>query len=623
MRILGIVFWFTCLHGQVLTCADNWKPLAQPTSSYLTDMTYDGNQYWAVGDHGLIMSSIDGVQWDRKQTPCFYPLAGIAWNGSRFIAVGRYGTILTSLDGERWVIWPSGTNNHFNGVLAEGSHFYVYGENGMLLTNLFNGWIPLTSNTSQHLTDAILVAGRLFVSGRQGVVIWSDDGVNWTLASTPTTQSLYGLASDGGTIIAVGYDATVIRSVNLGTTWTPESAGGLPTCHYTAAMFSDGQFHILGHNGCHKQSPTGVVWSGVFLGQDFTPAGVATSLTEALVCGRDGRIMQLPIGGSWNELSWGLRDHFLAVYEHNGMLVATGLDGLIARSIDGVQWWSSTSSTSSHLGSIIHFAGRWIAAGSSMTILSSPDGVSWIPAPVLGSDQFEDLVASPSRAIAVTYNGEIYYSSDGMTWLQADSSVVNTYLQGCGYLPGTNKFVAGGEDGGLYFSDDQGVTWQTSADSQSLTSEWIQSFTVHQGELIGFTTPGTLIHSSNGEDWSVLSPGPQGTYFRGSQLATRNGVLYYLGNYIQPSILVKRGPGLIRDTTALVHTSLDGVNWRLQSGVIHYDRSFGFAWLNDVMVTVGWSGSVHRMTSLSEHFPDWGLRRDVPDFLMMLARCWD
>lgn len=53
--------------------------------------------------------------------------------------------------------------------------------------------------------------------------------------------------------------------------------------------------------------------------------------------------------------------------------------------------------------------------------------------------------------------------------------------------------------------------------------------------------------------------------------------LFALANRVQSGIVVKRGSGPIRDTTALLFSTRDGTNWRSQPAIIHYDMQLAIA----------------------------------------------
>ena len=97
-----------------LLCGIDWQwvdPL--PQGNTLNSVAYNGSIYVAVGEHGTILVSNDGVDWDLNSSPTPNALHDIIWASGEFIAVGDNGTIITSLDGITWMIYPSYLKNRF------------------------------------------------------------------------------------------------------------------------------------------------------------------------------------------------------------------------------------------------------------------------------------------------------------------------------------------------------------------------------------------------------------------------------------------------------------------------------------------------------------------------------
>ncbi len=622
MRLIALLLCSLCLQAQVWTCADNWAPQAQPTSSYMGGMTFDGNRYWVVGDHGMIMSSLDGLQWDRKFTPCFGQLSAIAWNGIRYVAVGAKGLVVTSLDGDHWSVWSSGTNLRLRGVIAAESFFYVFGDDGLLMVSWFGGWLPLNSNTANDLYAAGKFDDRLVMVGSGGTIIYSDNNVDWIVPSVSTGNRLHDVVANGSVLIAVGTQGTIVRSTNLGSSWTVIAQGGINPCSYRVATTLDGDFHIMGNNGCHKTSSDGLSWGAGSAGvTGFSASSETSDGFESIASSVDGRFLSYQQGGLWQEYSSGTRKWLIAIHQDNGVAVAVGFDGEILRSQSSGNWQSATSNTNEHLFDVNRLGGTWIAVGYQSTLLTSPDGTLWSPVAIPGALQFSALATGNGRAIAVARSGEIYYSDDAVLWLPANTSAIVDTMQASIFLPSSQYFVAAGGDGGLYYSDD-GTDWDISFDSGDLTMEWIQSLTLHNGNIVGLTSLGTLITSVNGEDWSLLGSVPSWQYLHSRAIGSHNGVLYLLGQYIQPSVITKSGPTPIPDSTTLVFSSLNGSNWKPQPAMIHFDLAYDMEWWGNELITVGLQGSIHRFVSLSDEFSNWAITQQVGDYVAMINRCW-
>jgi hypothetical protein len=69
-----------------------WRVVSAP----LFGVTYGGGQFVAVGGGGTLLTSLDGLTWQRVGSGTNRGLDGVTYGGGRFVAVGRYGVILTS-----------------------------------------------------------------------------------------------------------------------------------------------------------------------------------------------------------------------------------------------------------------------------------------------------------------------------------------------------------------------------------------------------------------------------------------------------------------------------------------------------------------------------------------------
>ena len=108
------------------------------------------------------------------------------------VAVGANGVILKSINDGPWDEMVSGTTNGLYGVIYGGPA----GGN--------QGWI---------------------VVGQGGIILISNDGVLWTTETPFTGSNLYGVASSGDMIMAIGGSGVLGLSVTLGEVWDEKSSG--------------------------------------------------------------------------------------------------------------------------------------------------------------------------------------------------------------------------------------------------------------------------------------------------------------------------------------------------------------------------------------------------------------
>ena len=193
-------------------------------------------------------------------------LRTITFAQGQFLAVGDGGTIATSPDGDKWTQVPSGTTLNLRAidyadrqyVAVGGSSVGPNGTSGIFTSPDGLNWIERYRgiglfNAVAHGNDRWVVVGGPDTEAAP-ILIWSDDGINWTAAKGPDVEpgvdatSLYGAAYGNGVFVAVypGWDFSVPQSAAYvssdGINWTRDyGVKGL-----RAVTFVNGQFVAVG-----------------------------------------------------------------------------------------------------------------------------------------------------------------------------------------------------------------------------------------------------------------------------------------------------------------------------------------------------------------------------------------
>lgn len=215
-RLLGLAQAGTRLvavgqQGVILTSLDgrHWRQADSPVSSMLTRVRFRGEQEgWAVGYDAAILHTTDGGQtWQLQHydatARALYDILFL--DAQRGIAVGAYGSYYRTLDGGK--TWEA---QQF--PLAElGQHF----------------------NRLLRLAD-----GMLFLAGERGLLARStDDGASWQMLQSPYAGSFFGaLALDNGRLLAYGMRGNIYVTDDLRRCPTQDPAKYDP---YTAETVTD------------------------------------------------------------------------------------------------------------------------------------------------------------------------------------------------------------------------------------------------------------------------------------------------------------------------------------------------------------------------------------------------
>ena len=305
MNILRGILWAAAVAGSALMTGlveaaealDNWHVRTAPTSENLNAVAFGAGRFVAVGDKGVIISSLDGTDWVKETSPVSLTLEDVVFGNELFVAVGRNQLVVTSPDGQQWT-----QQNHTLGggplnLLHDGTRFVM------------------------------IMAG-----GAMGL---STNGVQWfPLPSVPVTSDVGSIAYGNGVYVEVGYKKTgvppnVFSSSNL-QQWTPRAAGVPDTL--VGVGYGLGFFVATGMNGALITSPDGVEWTPRTSHTTGFIWDVASDGRSLVAASQWGRILTSPNAVDWTahetELPW----HLLSVAFGKSTFVAVGWDGQIVQS---------------------------------------------------------------------------------------------------------------------------------------------------------------------------------------------------------------------------------------------------------------------------------------------------
>ncbi|TXH05947.1 MAG: glycosyl hydrolase [Nevskiaceae bacterium] len=225
--------------------------------------TKAGNRTVAVGDHGVILLSDDGVHFRQAKTVPYRSLLTTVQlvDAQRGYAGGHDGVLLGTKDGgETWVLLRStpGVEKpvmslHFDSA----EHGFAVGLYGWAVETSDGGktWTDVhvgdDKNGDRHLFHLFIsLKGTWLIAGEQGTVFRSaDSGKTWQGLNTGDQGSLWnGLALTDGTLLVCGMRGHIYRSTDDGLTWqavasdTTQSLTGI-------AQMPDGSIVIVGLDG--------------------------------------------------------------------------------------------------------------------------------------------------------------------------------------------------------------------------------------------------------------------------------------------------------------------------------------------------------------------------------------
>jgi hypothetical protein len=507
-------------------------------------------------------------------------IAAMADFNGLVIQAANLGQLYTSDDLQLWVPRTTNTTNSLQALTVFGNQLVVTGENGAVLHSTDGVNYSCTNLGTADWLVAVAASSNLLVAvGDNAAIYTSTDAAHWTRQAAPPNVNgdwLQGVAYGAGTFVTVGDSGYIATSTN-GTNWTyraspatgdltyvgwintPGGTGGFTAPSFVAV--SDAGEAIISTNG-------GTNWASE---PNYTPTTnvlyTAAGNTDSRIIAGDGQIsMERMIAGArWPTNSAGtpLWTYFSSLWETNlatEYLLAgqTGFTAAGAETNSVYSWNQLDDSIRSWLWSVTTNAGLYVAVGDNATIMTSADGVQW-----------------DTEAIPYT-NGV---------------SPANTVFFGVG--GSSNLLIAVGNGGATVLSTNNSVTVVTTNSDGTLSTNSASTFGILWNPVPPATTNdlhgvaffndqyyvsggnGTVLRSPNGVAWS-------------KQITPTTAFISGLAAY--PGGMVAVGD------MGTILTSPDGASWTLQSSPTT-NWIFRIRYLGGTLIAVGENGTILTSTN--------------------------
>jgi hypothetical protein len=191
--LLLVFIIYTIAFSQQVWTRSNYVP----TTSDLSGVTYGNGKFIAVGKYGIILSSSDGITWNRCYTDSLIYLESVTFGANRFVTVGYSFSndckMLSSADGIAWEensTWLS--RRMLNSVIWGDNQFVAVGQYtldtfpsrticGSISTSPDGiTWISQQLEKSLPFIDITWANNKYIIGGTQGEMYISSDGISWT-----------------------------------------------------------------------------------------------------------------------------------------------------------------------------------------------------------------------------------------------------------------------------------------------------------------------------------------------------------------------------------------------------------------------------------------------------------
>lgn len=446
--IVCLIVSFTSVNFYAINAAEatTWTKLIESSKDTLQAVTYSGNLLVAVGENGLIRTSVDGDNWLYQSSGTANNLNDVAYGAGLFVACGNSGTILTSKDGTKWSSVKTNTKYNLSTVFFDNSKFIAVGEHGILLVSGDTiKWDILVTSINDSLTDICMNDSTYIIGGYSGLYI-SKDLMNWTHIKE----------SENRTIKTIVFDGKKLLAITQGNYERREELGGVRDTYSYVLISTDG-------SNWSKEEIHGAFNKVIWDGKRFFAINGITGIW--------GSEQEVQIRTSNDGIEWSSE-----MLEHIGILndlvwtgeyyIGVGYQNSILKSIDGEKWTDLTIDTLSESLGIVSDGNSFVSLGNEGNIMVTKDMKSWTNAKI--SDAYHlDSIYWRDGAFYI-WGSEKAYSSNKCLFISKDLKKWDEFKTTSGFFTtfsnqhinrviyNGNRFVCG-----FKWSDD-GIEWDKS-----------------------------------------------------------------------------------------------------------------------------------------------------------------
>ena len=408
------------------------------------------------------------------------------------VQVCERGRFYHSSDLVNWTVGNSGATKSLRSVAFLNNRIIITGQEGAVLwgdsiTNMQAGTI---ASTLDWLEDVATSTNMAVAVGDFGAIYTSTDGINWTARTPVNSEWLRAVTWAGGQWVAVGETGTILTSAN-GTSWTQRTSG--TTSDLNNVAYLDGTYYVVGGGGISMSSTDAITWTSENIGATNDLFAIATAGGSTRLYVGEDVVWQTLNGTGWFQVAdvtggppaW----TYYAVLGFTDAFVLAGrtgfqVDASRTNSVGVFTWTTTYESPRQWIWDIVYNGNNYVAVGDFGTIMTSGNGAAFdleiVPDSVTNSTLL-GVAGDTNLLVAVGDSGKIVFSTNSMVEVvSTNNSVVETNLV-----------------------SELGINW---SDANSPTAQTLQGITLYNGEFHVAGNSGALAKSSNGKNWTSLTP---------------------------------------------------------------------------------------------------------------------
>ncbi len=419
--------------------------------------------------------------WERGLPQGNNLTAVAATSATSALAVGDFGSIV-QYTATGWTTRDSGTLNNLTGVAVSGTTAWAVGATATLVKSTDSGstWAALSCTACGNLTAATFRSAAVgVIAGTGGIRYTTDGGATFTLAtgSVTTIIKLAWSPSPSSTVVyGMTVGGQVYKSLNDGVTWVAGTSPMASGTSYGLTALSDTEVWVAAKAfGVFRNTASGTgVWAGSLLTAgaiNYEMVGIAMSTATSVY------VIGAPLGSSTPDLQFklfsctsaGCTEVALgtqktdvwpqAIWASGTNLFIVGQGGMIFRSTNGTTFSNDGNATGQRYFDVASVdADHQVAAGAEGAI-SVGNFQIWSEFRC-GTGDFQAVAVGTSTTVLVSNSGAVCFSANTnlATWSLGVSPAGNNARRTVAWVTG-NTFVAGGDDGLVWYSTTGGTSW--------------------------------------------------------------------------------------------------------------------------------------------------------------------
>jgi hypothetical protein len=377
--------------------------------------------------------------------------------------------------------------------------------------------------------DLLFLTGKIIAATDKGLFVSYDNGLNWFSHNTGITDSINGvrdLEINSNRLIATTSSA-IYYSDNFGLSWTASNTAG---SNFRKIAVNSGSIIITSTTGILKSDDNGLTFNISNSGINGTNILRAINVAGTFYCTKNNSIeiyRSTDNGASWQLSNSGIsgtyNSSFSALSYVNGKVFFSSTTNLFELNLATGIWVLSAINSSNPIRILEYNSNSYFGRIYNMyeQILKSDSlGLNWFETGkgAYLSSVTKLFVSNTNLFAAVNFNGLYKLNSSDSSWIRftplnynfggsiTNGSVGEVYniVYGAG-----NKYYVG-TDGGVWSSNDNGVTWVQSHVGLPITNtpagyKTVKDLYINGNSIIAATTGGIYRSTDQANTWTQVS----------------------------------------------------------------------------------------------------------------------